>query len=566
MPIVTVLLKKSSRDVKSGIRLATYNNHDVRVVDIDPTGPLASTLTKGDQILAVNDTSCTDHKQTAEMIRDAIGDVKLSMKVANNMFKNRSSSVVVDAEFDSPSKPQGVITVSFKKESADLRLGVRLAESQMDGAIRVADIDHMGPLSDALVKDDQIISINGEYLDSSEQGQNILRLATGDVKLLIRPTARSRKARHNVMLGVSGTSSPAPTLFTDLRPPTVHELSEAERGVLDVDGEVVKLVFEKPAPSSKVGLCLADSSTSSVQGGVEVAAVDVGGPLASLLSAGDQILSICGENAHTQARALQILKAASGDVELLIRRADRAPVMRVAGPPTEAEEGSLLSQMEARGGTEVLTARETAAAAREALAEAMALLTMAKADIAKDDQDIDTLQPSPGLASPLDESKGGARVVAQADRVARAIAARQAKEAAAAIPIGASDEERQIFNEAKEMTRAAGDEGVKLAPPSERLVNGAVLNETAAAKTPGDSNANEYNPQADQAAPMVTRVAGAEAALVQVESARADGGAAMVLVNGSTAVREAAAANGDKRIPAQGPCKVLSIVMAKCLL
>jgi hypothetical protein len=72
-----VLLKKASRDLKLGVRLAARrdgSNEGVEVVDVHPSGPLSSSVQPGDVLLRINGKLCNEgYQQAAEALRDATG-------------------------------------------------------------------------------------------------------------------------------------------------------------------------------------------------------------------------------------------------------------------------------------------------------------------------------------------------------------------------------------------------------------------------------------------------------------------------------------------------------------
>ena len=314
MPNITVVLKKSSPAMRSGIRVGDHKPGEVRIVEVDPSGPLASAVKKGDVLMAVNDQACISHAQAVDMISRASGDVRLSVRTSSSLFrKARSSDVAVDAAA-TPTDPQGIITVVFKKgDNPGARLGVLLAVDGRDnGVICVGDVDPTGPLAPHLKKRDQIISVNDKYVDSVEHATNMLKAATGDVKLVIRPHGRSAKTRQNVVVDDAGLASP-------VVPPS----------------ELITMVFKKGMnPDARLGLMLVMDGN----GAILVGGLDPTGPLASKLEKYDQVISVNDERLRSAEHATGMLKAATGDVKLVIRPHGRSAKTRQSVVVDDASE------------------------------------------------------------------------------------------------------------------------------------------------------------------------------------------------------------------------------------
>ena len=60
MSVVTITLKKDSEESKVGLRLTDDKKRkSVKVMDVDPGGPLAGVVSKGDTIVSIDGVACT---------------------------------------------------------------------------------------------------------------------------------------------------------------------------------------------------------------------------------------------------------------------------------------------------------------------------------------------------------------------------------------------------------------------------------------------------------------------------------------------------------------------------
>ena len=82
MPDVTIVLKKDSADSKVGVRLVDDRKRKtVKVMDVDPEGPLAPVISKGDTIVSINGIACNQgHDQAAQILRTTQGSIELIVR------------------------------------------------------------------------------------------------------------------------------------------------------------------------------------------------------------------------------------------------------------------------------------------------------------------------------------------------------------------------------------------------------------------------------------------------------------------------------------------------------
>ena len=114
--LVNITIMKPKADTKVGVRVAETRSGDgVLVAEVDPTGPAASIVKKGDYIISINGEPCTSHAQTSALLKAASGEVVLAVRQAPGSV---------------PSKAQGALTINLQKAQASSKVGVRFGESK----------------------------------------------------------------------------------------------------------------------------------------------------------------------------------------------------------------------------------------------------------------------------------------------------------------------------------------------------------------------------------------------------------------------------------------------------
>ena len=82
MSVVTITLKKDSEESKVGLRLTDDKKRkSVKVMDVDPGGPLAGVVSKGDTIVSIDGVACNQgHEAAANILRTTQGSIELIVK------------------------------------------------------------------------------------------------------------------------------------------------------------------------------------------------------------------------------------------------------------------------------------------------------------------------------------------------------------------------------------------------------------------------------------------------------------------------------------------------------
>jgi len=79
MPNQTVTVTKPSKDTKLGITLTSFGNEAPLVGELKPDGVAKTALTSHDVIVAVNGKAALGHEETNEMLKAAVGEIKLEL-------------------------------------------------------------------------------------------------------------------------------------------------------------------------------------------------------------------------------------------------------------------------------------------------------------------------------------------------------------------------------------------------------------------------------------------------------------------------------------------------------
>ena len=170
-------LHKETPEARAGIRLEDGDNGFVRIVDVDPTGPLCNAVQAGDYLMTINDERCTEFQQAVRTLKASHGDVRLL--IARIVKLPRRASLA----------SSGGVTVVLKKKSSSSPLGVKL-EDGVGGGARIGDIDPAGPVAKMLRVGDHVLQVNDVPVSGYEHAVRMLRAAEGDVRLVIRPYVR----------------------------------------------------------------------------------------------------------------------------------------------------------------------------------------------------------------------------------------------------------------------------------------------------------------------------------------------------------------------------------------
>lgn len=110
-PSRIVNLHKSDPDMKLGVRLGDAKKGGaggVKIVDINPIGPMASLVKKGDLLMSINGVSFDTHQEAAALLAAATGDIRIELgnkvkkKSLVSRFSGRSSSGTITVEAASP--------------------------------------------------------------------------------------------------------------------------------------------------------------------------------------------------------------------------------------------------------------------------------------------------------------------------------------------------------------------------------------------------------------------------------------------------------------------------------
>lgn len=98
-----ILVNKSKREMKMGVRVAPRrdgSNEGVEVIEVHPSGPLATVIEVGDVLLRINGTLCDGGYEAAAIeLRDTVGIVELVIiKRGRSGLENDAVRTIVDAK------------------------------------------------------------------------------------------------------------------------------------------------------------------------------------------------------------------------------------------------------------------------------------------------------------------------------------------------------------------------------------------------------------------------------------------------------------------------------------
>ena len=174
--------------------------------------------------------------------------------------------------------PTVTLAVTFRKETAETRAGVRL-EDGANGFVRIGDIDPTGSLAQEVRVGDYLMTINGEGCVGYPEAVRMLKASTGDVTLLL-----ARKVK---------------------KPPRRLSLASS----------TVTVVLKKKCASSPLGIQLEHDPHV----GARIVNIDPTGPLAKTVRIGDCVVQVGDVEVLSLKQTIRMLRAAEGDVRLQIR-------------------------------------------------------------------------------------------------------------------------------------------------------------------------------------------------------------------------------------------------------
>jgi len=191
-------VRKSTKETKVGLTLVQKAGY-ISVLNIAPQSLFSHTyLREGQRVVSINDQEFNaDVAEAVGLVKQTEGLLKV---VAVDVVTRKSYRVPVD-------KSEGHVTVTFKKESKDDRVGVRVIRSHQ-GHIVVSHIAEDGLLAGSeLQLGQRIISINGTPCpDLTTDAMKLVKEADGDVTIVAsNSVAKAEKASkdHKAGLGLA---------------------------------------------------------------------------------------------------------------------------------------------------------------------------------------------------------------------------------------------------------------------------------------------------------------------------------------------------------------------------
>ena len=103
----TVTVDKSGRDMRLGVRLSGAKGKTVKIVEINPEGPLAGLVEKNEFLMAINGVACSEgHQKAAEDLRTAFPRLELTIaskraSLSQRLTGKRPSSAQLTKQYSS---------------------------------------------------------------------------------------------------------------------------------------------------------------------------------------------------------------------------------------------------------------------------------------------------------------------------------------------------------------------------------------------------------------------------------------------------------------------------------
>ena len=93
-----VIVEKDGPDMKLGVRLSGTKGNKVKIVEINPAGPLAGKVEKNEYLLAINGVPCSEgHQKAAEDLRAAYPSLELTVGARRASMISRAGSSLISA-------------------------------------------------------------------------------------------------------------------------------------------------------------------------------------------------------------------------------------------------------------------------------------------------------------------------------------------------------------------------------------------------------------------------------------------------------------------------------------